>query len=452
MLLGAIVALMGQWPMQRRLQSLEQEVGQLREQLAQQAAPQSMEIAQALRPRLRGLLTATDGSGSTRLAEALTTSPEHTTDSAESWNDTPAAPTYLMDASVRRPLGDEPSQETAPPMRLAKASSTPHPQDNEVMSEDELDAIFAGAGIASPGPTAAAAAAAARPNELTRSSEIEGVATHLIPRVEKGGVLLPKGRLQVEPTISYSHVSSNRVGLSGFSVFDVIFIGEIRSDKINRDIVTSSLNTRYGVTNNLEAELDIPTQFQHEETLSGPIDNRQQSIKNRSGFTDLSGALFYQFAHEHGAIPNLIANIKVKAPTGEAPSLGSGSWGLKGGLTMVKTSDPVALFTNMGYSLNFPGSVRGMSVDPGDSFEYSAGLAYALNYNLAINGGFEQIFIGESKSNGVSVKGSRLVISNLKAGINYALTKNLTLDFSVGAGLTEDSPDVTVTFSLPYTF
>jgi len=91
-------------------------------------------------------------------------------------------------------------------------------------------------------------------------------------------------------------------------------------------------------------------------------------------------------------------------------------------------------------------------VDPGDAFEYSAGLAYALNYNLALSGSFEQIFIGESKSRGVTVKGSRLVISSLKAGINYALTKNLTLDFSVGAGLTEDSPDVTVTFSLPYTF
>lgn len=313
-----------------------------------------------------------------------------------------------------------------------------------MLSEDELDTIFAGAGIAGPGSTAAAAAA--------RPTETEGAVTHLIPRVEKGGVLLPKGRLQVEPTVSYSHLSSNRVGLSGFSVFDVIFVGEIRSDKINRDIFTSSLNTRYGVTNNLEAEVDIPTQFQHEETLSGPIENRQQNFKNRRGISDMSGALYYQFAHEHGAIPNLIANMKLKAPTGNAPWLGSGTWGLKGGLTMVKTSDPVALFTNMDYSFNFPGDVQGNHVDPGDSFDYSVGLAYALNYNLALNGSFEQIFVGESKSGGAAIKGSRLVISSLKAGINYALTKNLALDFSVGAGLTEDSPDVTVTFSLPYTF
>lgn len=269
---------------------------------------------------------------------------------------------------------------------------------------------------------------------------------------ESGGVLLPKGRLQVEPTISYSHLSSNRVGLSGFSVFDVIFIGEIRSDEINRDIVTSSVNTRYGVTNNLEVELDVPTQFQYEEVLSGPIENREQSIQSRGGLNDISAAMFYQFVREHGAMPSLIANMKLRAPTGQAPKLGSGTWGVKGGLTMVKTSDPVALFSNVGYSLNLPGTVNGVSIDPGDSFEYSAGLAYALNYHLAVNGGFEQIFISQSKAGGGLIKGSRLVISNLKAGINYALTKKLSLDFSVGAGLTEDSPDVTVTFSLPYTF
>ena len=460
MLLGAVVALVGQLPMQRRVQHLEQEVSQLRLQLAQQTAQQPTVVAQEERPRVAGLLGWIDRSLPDRRADATTVSTDRSTSSERllarlspvttrdtarvpALHDRGEEPTYLVDASERQ----TPSEETVPPMQLAKASSSPHAHPHkEILSEDELDAIFAGAGIAGPGPTASAAAATAAPGDT------EGAATRLIPRVEKGGVLLPKGRLQVEPTVSYSHVSSNRVGLSGFSVFDVIFIGEIRADKIKRDIVTSSLNTRYGVTNNLEAELDLPTQFQHEETLSGPIENRQQSIKNRSGMNDISGALFYQCVREHGAIPSLIANMKLKMPTGDAPRFGSGTWGLKGGLTMVKTSDPVALFTNMGYSFNLPGTVQGVHVDPGDAFEYSAGLAYALNYNLALSGSFEQIFIGESKSRGVAVKGSRLVISSLKAGINYALTKNLTLDFSVGAGLTEDSPDVTVTFSLPYTF
>ncbi|MBI3996975.1 MAG: transporter [Candidatus Omnitrophica bacterium] len=396
---GAVVALMGQLPMQRKLQNLEQEVSQLRQQIAQQSI-----AAHEIPVRMAGFFNTADGS---------------------------------------LPSLSSPSS----PLRVAQATPASYEDGAQVMSERELDAIFAGAGVVGPGPAASAAAAAA-----LASGETEGAATRLIPRVDRGGVLLPKGRLQVEPTISYSHLSSNRVGLSGFSVFDVIFIGEIRSDEINRDIVTSSVNTRYGVTNNLEVELDVPTQFQYEEVLSGPIENREQSIQSRGGLNDISAAMFYQFVREHGAMPSLIANMKLRAPTGQAPKLGSGTWGVKGGLTMVKTSDPVALFSNVGYSLNLPGTVNGLSIDPGDSFEYSAGLAYALNYHLAVNGGFEQIFIGESKSGGGSIKGSRLVISNLKAGINYALTKNLSLDFSVGAGLTEDSPDVTVTFSLPYTF
>ena len=61
-------------------------------------------------------------------------------------------------------------------------------------------------------------------------------------------------------------------------------------------------------------------------------------------------------------------------------------------------------------------------------------------------------FVNESTADGVRVPGSRLVVANLKTGLTYALTKNLSFDFSIGTGLTEDSPDLTVTASFPYTF
>ena len=233
---------------------------------------------------------------------------------------------------------------------------------------------------------------------------------------------------------------------------DVIFIGEIRSEEIDRDVFSTSLNTRYGITNNLQAELEVPMQFQREEVLSGPVENRNRSLTRRLGLTDIGGSFFYQFLHEKGGWPNMIAHVKVKAPTGETPSLGSGVWGVKGGLIMVKSSDPVVLFSSMSYGINFPGDVDGLSLNPGDSFEYSAGIAYALNYNLSLNSSFEQIFVGESTSNGSPPFGSRLVVANFKAGLTYALTKKLALDVSVGTGLTEDSPDLTVAVSLPYSF
>ncbi len=322
-------------------------------------------------------------------------------------------------------------------------------QDAQPLSEKELDSLYAGAGIPGPGLSSAAASPVA---PASGSGQAEQAVSHIMSRVEKGGVLLPKGKLQVEPSFSYTHFSNNRVNLSGFSLFDVIFVGEIESNEVDRDILTSSLDMRYGLGRNLQAEVSIPSQYQRQETLSGPVNERKQATSSDAGMNDISGGFSYQFMHEHGSWPNMIAQMKLKAPTGQDPKFGSGVWGLKGGLVMMKSSDPVVLFSSMAYSLNFPGQINGIDVNPGNSIELSAGLAYALNYNLAWNTSIEQVFVGESTSNNSRVAGSRLVIANLKTGLTYALTKQLSLDFSVGAGLTEDSPDLSVTVSLPYTF
>jgi hypothetical protein len=277
-------------------------------------------------------------------------------------------------------------------------------------------------------------------------------ASRPVRKVEKGGVLLRKGRTQVEPTLSYTHVSNNRVGMSGFSLFDVIFIGEIRSDEIDRDIVTSTLDIRHGITDRLQGEVSLPMQMQREEVEAGPIDERSRSVKSRRGFADISGGLSYQLVREHGTMPAMITHMKVKAPTGEAPHMGSGGWAIKSGLTMLKTSDPVMLFTNIGYNFTMQSDLNGATINPGNAIELGAGMAYALNYNLVFNGGIEQSFIGETMVNGVPAVGSRLVVANLKAGLTYALSKNLSVDLSLATGLTEDSPDMTVSVSFPYTF
>jgi hypothetical protein len=313
-----------------------------------------------------------------------------------------------------------------------------------LLTEDQLAQTVAGAGVPPPGPVALT-------GPMPEGGESEQAATRLVPRLEKGGILLPKGKMQVEPSISYSHVSNNRVALSGFSVFDVVFIGQIRSDDVDRDIITPSVGVRYGLGHNLQAELDLPTQYRREETVSGPIDERTSETSVESGFGDTSLGLFYQFAREQGMRPNMIALMKLKMPTGTSP-VGSDAWGLKSGLVMVKNSDPVVLFSNVGYTVNFPSDVNGIEINHGNSFEYSAGMAYALNYHLAVNGSFEQIFIGETETPGASIAGSRLVVANFKTGLTYAFTKNFSMDFSVGTGLTEDSPDLTVSLSFPYTF
>ena len=443
---SALAMMIGQLPMQGQLRSLKDEMTQLQAQLTQQrtevtAAHAALQRASWQSDDLADHATSrTTVSRRQRQEEFQAWIKEQRQQSYEDHSRPRAEATTTTPTSMPSPLVAE------EPMQLA---------DGSPLNEDELAAIFAGEGIPVPGPAAVSAAMVpVMPSVTTEGQDAEEpqAVNRLASKVEKGGVLLRKGKLQVEPAFSYSHTSNNRVALSGFSILDVIFIGEIRAEQIDRDIFTSSLGVRYGLTNNLQGEVELPMQYQYEQELSGPIEDRHQRKQQRMGFNDVSGGLHYQFLHENGSHPSIIASLKVKAPTGESPNLGSGVWATKAGLVMIKSSDPVALFSNIGYSINFPGQVNGVDINPGNSFEYSVGMAYALNYNLSVNSAFEQLFISESKANGAPLTGSRLVVANLKAGLTYAVSKQLSVDFSVGTGLTEDSPDVTVNLSFPYTF
>ncbi len=426
-------------PLQRKMLVLEREVAQLRSQLGQAepvqpvpAAPPPVTLVQE-RPGLEALRN------HARQPVVVPVSPRILeAKQLPAPSQRPAEPVTREVASTA-PIGDQASVQLAQATDLSQEGLV-------ALSEEELDRIVAGAGVPAPGSLATLA------SPPQASEDVEASVMRPSRRVEKGGVLLRKGRLQVEPTLSYSHLSSNRIDLSGFSIFDVIFIGEIRSDQIDRDVITSSLDLRYGITNSLQAELSLPSQYKREERLSGPVNSRESTTTTDVGFSDVSAGLFYHLAVEKGARPSMVSFVKVKAPTGSAPKFGSGLWGIKGGLIMMKTSDPVVLFTNLAYTLNLPGAASGVDLNPGDSMEFGAGIAYALNYNLSLNSSIEQIFIGESTAQGQSISGSRLVIANFKTGATYALSKNLSVDFSVGTGLTEDSPDLTVSVSFPYTF
>lgn len=426
-LLGAAVMGVSQLPWHRKLDTLQQQVAQLQVQSAARTAP-------AQRKPMRQL--------SELANHALKPM---------------GAPSYAAlqlpaktEAAAPAPDAAEMTVEDLEAAAAARVASTSRYENGlEVVSEAELERIVAGAGVPPPGPIAPHSSL---PPGGSGDLAADEAASRPVRRVEKGGVLLRKGRTQVEPTVSYTHVSNNRVGMSGFSLFDVIFIGEIRSDEVDRDIFTSSLDIRHGITDRLQGEISLPMQMQREETESGPIDERARTVRNRRGLSDIAGGLSYQLTRESGSRPAMITHLKVKAPTGSVPHFGSGGWAIKGGLTMLKTSDPVMLFSNIAYNFTLPSDINGVQINPGNSIEMGAGMAYALNYNLVFNTGFEQTFISEASSNGSPVMGSRLVIANLKTGLTYALSKNMSVDFSIGTGLTEDSPDLNVSVSFPYTF
>jgi len=282
------------------------------------------------------------------------------------------------------------------------------------------------------------------------------------PVIEKGGVLLRKGQLQLEPSFLYAHFSKNRLVLTGFTIPPILVVGEIIVEEIKRDILISSLTLRYGILSSLEAELKVPVRYQNDLYITPSVPTQERV--DDFGIGDVEGALYYQILYEHGARPDLIASLRVKSKTGKEPygletdvaghfvdelPLGTGHWGVKGGLTFCRTSDPAILYGSVAYFYNIERDIHGVEIDPGDTIEYSLGIAYALNYQVSLNIGIQQRWTGRTKRNGTKVAGTSLNVAQLQAGVTWAISKNTVLDCTLNFGLTEDSPDITVEFRLP---
>ncbi|MDD4955472.1 MAG: transporter [Candidatus Omnitrophica bacterium] len=273
--------------------------------------------------------------------------------------------------------------------------------------------------------------------------------------IRKGGLLLPRGTLQIEPGVTYAHVSANKIALNGLAIIPVLVIGEISSQKIKKDIVIQSETFRYGLLDDLQWDLRVPYKYQHDRISDG---TSTETIRSLSGWGDIETGLHYQFLREHGPFPDLIAGVTTKANNAKSPygrdiGLGTGTWANKFSLVWVKSADPAIIFGSLAYIWNIEDDIDNFGkVDPGDTYQYSLGTAFALNYQLSLNFQIEQAVTTRLRLNDSSVPGSFTNVVNFKSGINWAISKNFSAQATATCGLTEDAPDFVLELSFPYTF
>ncbi len=85
------------------------------------------------------------------------------------------------------------------------------------------------------------------------------------------GVLTPKGTLILEPFLQYAHLTNNRVTLIGFTIVPALTVGLINVQGVSRDIYTSAIVGRYGLTNRLELEVRVPYLYRQDAITQRPI-------------------------------------------------------------------------------------------------------------------------------------------------------------------------------------
>lgn len=290
---------------------------------------------------------------------------------------------------------------------------------------------------------------------------------------EQRGVLTPRGRLVLEPSLQYTNSSVNRVALEGYTIIPALTIGKIEIQKMNRDTYMGAIAARYGITHRFEVEAKVPYVYRSDTTQARPLEKptEEDIIKSvdGEGIGDAELALRYQMNQGQGGWPYFISNLRMKSHTGKSPfdvpvdknglqtmlPTGSGFWGVQPSLTMVLPSDPAVIFGNVSYLWNIERDL-GQSfgrIDPGNAVGINFGMGLALNEKTSYSIAYDLSVIGKSKQNGQTIPRSQTIkLGSLLLAYAYRLTPDTSINVSIGVGLTADAPDMQLTLRMPTAF
>lgn len=96
------------------------------------------------------------------------------------------------------------------------------------------------------------------------------------------------------------------------------------------------------------------------------------------------------------------------------------------GFTTYRVIDPVVISMTAGYRPNLTRKVDSQEINPGDTLFINPSIAFAVNNEMTLTGGFGLNFTGADMLDGVK-RGTRNTNADLQFGLAYAWDKNTTL-------------------------
>ncbi len=294
----------------------------------------------------------------------------------------------------------------------------------------------------------------------------------VLEHFQRDYILLKKGKWEFENNFQFSYNSANQIFLDSFAILDPVFLtlGQFGIESIKRQIVSDIVTVRYGITNYLQAELAIPLIYRHDQRSK--VEVNKEDLADDYGIGDIAFSLSDQIYRESLNRPAMIVNLSFKSKTGKSPyeidlknelPLGTGYYSLKAGVNFIKNIDPTVVFGGISYAYNFEQNVGEMvngkfleKVEPGDTISLNAGMGYAVTYNFSLTAQFQYDYTLPSYStvdgNRTKVANSTLNVAQLKIGGGWALSKDKSVNVSLGIGLTSDSPDFVLEIRTPFKF
>lgn len=326
------------------------------------------------------------------------------------------------------------------------------------------DKPAADAGVATPTPTTSSAPSADTAREALKQQSTDATADKNLEQVfkatEKNYSLMKKGRFGSNYSGDYSYYRDSRIdiALDGNSSG----ITRFRVEEDAQHTFTNSLELSYGLRDNLTVTANLPLVYKMDTQLS----------RSAVGLGDISVGMRWQPIPLKTGLPTTTLFGTFSTATGDSPfkinalsdlSTGKGYYSLNTGVSVSKVTDPLVLFgsasmsmsNNVGNLNQARGSRILTGVTPGNTVGFSMGFAYSLNYDVSMSASFQQSITANNRykfADGTFVESPTQVSALVNFALSLRTSPKRIVNLNLGYGLTEDTPDVMLGFSLPIEF
>lgn len=296
---------------------------------------------------------------------------------------------------------------------------------------------------------AASSALQQQEGDATKETNLEEVFTSN----ERQYSLIKQGDISSYYDIDYTYYRDTQLDLE-------MAQGQLYQLRVQENATHSLTNTftaQYGLRDNLTL------------TASLPLVAKTDLLKDTStaGLGDISfGARWEPFPLKAGRLPLILfGNLSTK--TGDSPyeinatsdlATGKGYYSAGIGASTRKYIDPVVLFASVSANYGFKESGldqrRGSRVieafEPGISGGFAFGFAYSFNYDVSMTMSYQQSFNTGAEftySSGESYSPADQTSSTFAISLGVRVSPETIVNGTVGLGLTEDAPDVSLGLS-----
>jgi hypothetical protein len=305
--------------------------------------------------------------------------------------------------------------------------------------------------LPAPGHGAASASASVGAGVSDDDAALQAISRGLVAR---GVLLLPKGTVEVTPSLAYNH--SIRQGLTLVDTPEGI--STVSDQRLRDDGAIVGLGLRVGLPWSSQLQVSAPYGWMQEISSLG---DGSQSRSSVVGVGDVSVELSHQFLNEGRYIPSLVAAVGWIFPTGSDPYRTAVVAGVANGggvnqgtarLTVLKSFDPMVFFATLSYAHSLSIQEPYGRVTPGDVYSAQLGGLLSVSPDTSLSLSFRQDFRGATSVNGTIIAGSDQVPAIVQLGIDQVITRKILLDVSLGIGVTRDAPNYVLAVSLPIRF